>query len=244
MPKELPIQWDQVEKAALTGVSMHEIAKGLMEHTPALQEMGYTVERLYAAIRKRASRERWAVPDMIMRRARVQAKVVAGVASDPKEASKWAKGEVVQDQLQQSRDAAGMGVPRSIVDGISGESSRFEKQGDDEAGLGQIGGVAGGLIGGRGALQSAPVTATELVTRSLAERGQSGLSLALDAALASLASLDPTQPVPIRSMTDLLTAVKATKEAAGLDKPAVAVAVSLNSAGNATIETWQSLDSA
>jgi hypothetical protein len=45
-------------------------------------------------------------------------------------------------------------------------------------------------------------------------------------------------------MTDLLTAVKATKEAAGLDKPATAVQVNINGNANATIETWESLDSA
>jgi hypothetical protein len=44
-------------------------------------------------------------------------------------------------------------------------------------------------------------------------------------------------------MTDLLTAVKATKEAAGLDKPQVAVAVSLNNASNATITAWESIES-
>jgi hypothetical protein len=95
---------------------------------------------------------------------------------------------------------------------------------------------------GREALQAPPVTANDLVTTSLAERGQSGLSLALDAALAALRNLDPSQPLPVRNAQDLLTMVKATKEAAGLDKPGVAIAVSLNSTGNATIASWADAD--
>jgi hypothetical protein len=93
-----------------------------------------------------------------------------------------------------------------------------------------------------GAFQPPPVTANDLVTTSLAERGQSGLSLALDAALAALRNLDPSAPLPVRNAQDLLTMVKATKEAAGLDKPGVAIAVSLNSSGNATIAAWTEAD--
>jgi hypothetical protein len=231
--QELPVDWNEIEKSCIAGVPMHQVAQAMAE------KAGVETQRLYNAIRKRCSREQWPVPDAIVRRARLKAKVASGVAENAKKAAVWGPGESGVVQVQQSREIAGTGVPRRIVDGISRESSPNETK---EGEMGQIG--AGlGLDGGRGALQSAPVTATELVTRSLAERGQSGLSLALDAALASLASLDPATPVPIRSMTDLLTAVKATKEAAGLDKPAVAVAVSLNSAGNAAITAWESLDS-
>jgi hypothetical protein len=231
--QELPVDWNEIEKSCIAGVPMHQVAQAMAE------KAGVETQRLYNAIRKRCSREQWPVPDAIVRRARLKAKVASGVAENAKKAAVWGPGESGVVQVQQSREIAGTGVPRRIVDGISRESSPNETKEGEE---GQIG--AGlGLDGGRGALQSAPVTATELVTRSLAERGQSGLSLALDAALASLASLDPATPVPIRSMTDLLTAVKATKEAAGLDKPAVAVAVSLNSAGNAAITAWESIES-
>ena len=240
--QELPVDWNEIEKSCIAGVPMHQVAQAMAERA------GVETQRLYNAIRKRCSREQWPVPDAIVRRARLKAKVASGAAENAREAAVWGPGESGVVQVQQSREIAGTGVPRRIVDGISGESSPNETREGEEgqigAGLGQIGVVAGGQIGGRGALQPAPVTATELVTRSLAERGQSGLSLALDAALASLASLDPATPVPIRSMTDLLTAVKATKEAAGLDKPATAVQVNINGNANATIETWESLDSA
>jgi len=231
--QELPVDWNEIEKSCIAGVPMHQVAQAMAERA------GVETQRLYNAIRKRCSREQWPVPDAIVRRARLKAKVASGAAENAKEAAVWMPGESGVVQVQQSREIAGTGVPRRIADGISGESSLNETREGDE---GLIGAELG-QIEGRGALQSAPVTATELVTRSLAERGQSGLSLALDAALASLASLDPATPVPIRSMTDLLTAVKATKEAAGLDKPQVAVAVSLNNASNATITAWESIES-
>ncbi len=139
----------------------------------------------------------------------------------------------------QERTAAELlGVAGAGVAGVAG-------------GVASLNGAEGGenvrecaVNGGGVALQPAAPTATELVTQSLATRGQTGLSLALDAALASLQTLQSSgDTVPIRSMQDLLTAVKATQAAAGLDKPAVAVAVSLNSGSNASITAWESIDS-
>jgi len=64
--------------------------------------------------------------------------------------------------------------------------------------------------------------------------------MALDAALASLQALkDSGDALPIRSQTDLLTNVKALQAAAGLDKPQVAIAVSLNSGLNSGIAGWE-----
>ena len=238
MPHELPVNWNEIEKACIAGVPQRQVAKDVAAKTAG----AVTVDQLYKAIRKRASREKWPIPASIMRRARTVALVAAGEAATAKDAATWRKGESGRTQggamlatlgiEHHERKAAGL---LDVGDASPTEIGKQE-QGQDCEVVGQIGGV--------GALQSAPVTANELVTRSLVERGQSGLSLALDAALASLASLSPETPVPIRSMTDLLTAVKATKEAAGLDKPATAVQVNINGNANATIETWESLDSA
>jgi gas vesicle protein len=249
MPHELPVNWTEIEKACIAGVPQRQVAKDVAAKTAG----AVTVDQLYKAIRKRASREQWAIPASIMRRARTVALVAAGEAATAKAAATWRKGESGRTQggamlatlgiEHQERKAAELLNAGDASPNEIGKQEQGQIGGAAGAGL-LVGGVAGGLIGERGALQSAPVTATELVTRSLAERGQSGLSLALDAALASLASLDPATPVPIRSMTDLLTAVKATKEAAGLDKPATAVQVNINGNANATIETWESLESA
>ena len=228
MARELPVNWQEIEKACLAGVAMNQVAKGIAEKTE-----GITEKQLYTAIRKRASRERWPLPDAIIRRARAQALVAAGVAGDAKQASSWRKGESALHQVAQSREAAGMGVPREFEELERGELS---PNAPCDAVL--------GCVGGGEALPSAPPTAAELVTQSLATRGQTGLSLALDAALASLQSLQSSgDTVPIRSMQDLLTAVKATQAAAGLDKPGVAVQVNLNSDRNAGIMAWEAVES-
>jgi hypothetical protein len=231
MAKQLPIQWSEVEKAALAGVPIYDIASKLADSVPELQ--GCDVTRLYATIRKRASRERWPMPDAILRRAQAKARVEAGVAEDAKQANQWRKGEDVLASIAESRKQMGVSVPRDIVDGISGELSR-----DAPGGLGASGVEVGFGVGG--GLTSAPPTATELVTQSLVTRGQTGLSMALDAALASLQALkDSGDALPIRSQTDLLTNVKALQAAAGLDKPQVAIAVSLNSGLNSGIAGWE-----
>ena len=231
MAQPLPIDWKETERACLAGVSQRQVAQAMAKAA------GLDEERVYTAIRKRASRERWPLPDAIVRRAQAQARVVAGVAEDARQGARWTKGTSGVEAVQQSRDVAGVGVPRDIVDGISGELSLDASMGAEESGECT-------RRGGGEALPAAPPTATELVTQSLATRGQTGLSLALDAALASLQSLQSSgDTVPIRSMQDLLTAVKATQAAAGLDKPSVAVAVSLNSGSNASITAWEAVES-
>jgi len=234
MPRELPVNWSEIEKACLAGVPQRQVAKAMAE------SVGIDQERLYKAIRKRASRERWALPDAIVRRAQAQARVAAGVAEDTKQGSKWQKGVSGFDAVQLSRDVAGVGVPHDIVDRISGELGVASSP----AGVAVVSGgdVVGFGVGG--GLTTSPPSATELVTQSLAARGQTGLSMALDAALASLQALKASgDALPIRSQTDLLTNVKALQAAAGLDKPQVAIAVSLNSGQNASIAAWESIES-
>ena len=236
MPSPLPIDWNEAEKACIAGVPINQVAQTMAERA------GIDPERLYATMRKRASRERWPMPDAIVRRAKVQAKVATGAAENAKAAALWQAGESGAVAVQKSRDLVGMGVPQTIVDGDGRELSRCADSGGTiAAGGGETAAGGAGLSAG-GAFHSVPVTATELVTVSLAERGQSGLSLALDAALAALRNLDPSAPLPVRNAQDLLTMVKATKEAAGLDKPGVAIAVSLNNATNATIAGWAEAD--
>lgn len=218
---------------------MNQVAKGIADKTE-----GITEKQLYTAIRKRASRERWPLPDAIIRRAKAQALVAAGVAVDAKQGTKWRKGESALHSVAQSREAVGMGVPRSLEEHEQEIVSRNAPEGAEGVADAVLCGGENAPRGGGEALQTAPPTAAELVTQSLATRGQTGLSLALDAALASLTSLQSSgDTVPIRSMQDLLTAVKATQAAAGLDKPQVAIAVSLNNGPNASIMAWESVDS-
>jgi hypothetical protein len=231
MPQALSIDWGETEKACLAGVPVNQVAKAMAERA------GLPVKRVYDAIRQRISRERWPLPDSIMRRARAQARLAAGLATNAKEAAAWNAGKSGAVVVQESREAAGVAVvaleefekPLSLCEDVA-----------LAAGAGQAEGAAGVVAGG--AFTPVPITAAELVTTSLAERGQSGLSLALDAALAALRNLDPSAPLPVRNAQDLLTMVKATKEAAGLDRPGVAVAISLNSSGNATIAGWADAD--
>jgi hypothetical protein len=231
MPHELPVNWTEIEKACIAGVPQRQVAKDVAAKTAG----AVTVDQLYKAIRKRASREQWAIPASIMRRARTVALVAAGEAATAKDAATWRKGE--SGRTQGGAMLATLGIEhqeRKAAELLQAGDASPNEIGKQEQG--QIGGAAGGLNEGRGALQRAPVTATELVTRSLAERGQSGLSLALDAALASLASLDPATPVPIRSMTDLLTAVKATKEAGGGGQGELRATLYIKGPSNSTIQ--------
>jgi len=236
MAKQLPVAWSEVEKAALAGVPMYEIARKLVENTPALQESG--VDKLYATIRKRASRERWPLPDAIVRRAQAQARLAAGVATDARKAAGWQKGTSGVDAVQLSREAAGLGVPQHIVDGISGELA-----GGVSLNAADVAGVAGGLVGVGvgGGLTASPVTAENLVTADLVTLGQRGLRAILNRA--TIAAEAMTEAPEVRSWQDVQTMTKVISQAAGLDKPAVAVAVSLNSGQNASIAAWESIES-
>jgi hypothetical protein len=230
MPQALPIDWKETEQACIAGVPIGQVAKAMAERA------GLPKERVYEAIRQRICRERWPVPGSIVRRAKLQARVASGQAANAKEAAAWKEGEAGAVEAAECRKAAG--VAELGADALS----RFETL-ESGASAGEAGAGAGMRAeDGREALQAPPVTANDLVTTSLAERGQSGLSLALDAALAALRNLDPSAPLPVRNAQDLLTMVKATKEAAGLDKPGVAVAISLNNATNATIAAWTDAD--
>jgi hypothetical protein len=164
--------------------------------------------------------------------------MAAGLATNAREAAAWNAGKSGVAAVADSKEAAGV----ASVALADYESQQSLTENGASAGVSGAAGAAAGVEDGRGAFIVAPVTAHDLVTASLAERGQSGLSIALDAALAALRNLDPSQPLPVRNAQDLLTMVKATKEAAGLDKPGVAVAISLNSTGNATIAGWADAD--
>ena len=234
MPQELPIDWVETQKSCLAGVSVRQVAKAMAERA------GLPLDRVYTAIRKRISREQWPIPDSIIRRAKARARMAAGLATNAREAAAWNAGKSGVAAVADSKEAAGV-ASVALADYESQQSLAENGESCASAGVAGAAGAAG-AEDGREALQAPPVTANDLVTTSLAERGQSGLSLALDAALAALRNLDPSAPLPVRNAQDLLTMVKATKEAAGLDKPGVAVAISLNSTGNATIAGWADAD--
>ena len=213
---------------------MHQVAQGMAERA------GIDPERLYSAIRKRASRERWPVPDAIVRRARLQAKVASGAAENAKEAALWSPGESGSVAVQQSRDVAGMGVPRSIVDLEGRELSRHGAGEGNNGGEVAPGGGEAAAEDVRGAFPPAPVTAAELVTADLSQLGQRGLRAILSTAVTAAESMQ--QAPDIRSWNDVQVMTKVISQAAGLDKPGVAVAISLNNATNATIAGWADAD--
>lgn len=228
MAQPLPIDWKETERACLAGVSQRQVAQAMAKAA------GLDEERVYTAIRKRASRERWPLPDAIVRRAQAQARVAAGVAEDAKQGARWTKGTSGVEAVQQSREVAGVGVPRDIVDGISGELSLDASMGAEESG-------ECARRGGGEALPSTPPTAAELVTADLAQLGQRGLRAILSR---SVDAVEAMQAAPdIRSWQDVATAAKVIQSAAGLDRPAVAVAVSLNSGANASIMAWEAVES-
>jgi hypothetical protein len=206
------------------------------------ERAGLPLDRVYTAIRKRISREQWPIPDSIIRRAKAKARMAAGLATNAKQAAAWNAGKSGVEAVMDSKEAAGV-ASVALADYESQQS--LTENGASAGVAGAAAGAEDGELAGLNAgvaFQPPPVTANDLVTTSLAERGQSGLSLALDAALAALRNLKPSDPLPVRNAQDLLTMVKATKEAAGLDKPGVAVAISLNSSGNATIAGWAEAD--
>ena len=227
MAQPLPIDWTETEKACLAGVPQRQVAQAMAKAA------GLDEERVYTAIRKRASRERWALPDAIVRRAQAQARVAAGVAEDAREGARWVKGQSGLEATQQSRDVAGLGVPQRIVDGNGRELSLGAMESETESGN-----VAG--LGGE-ALLTAPPTATELVTADLAQLGSRGLRAILSRSVEAVEAIESAPA--IRSWQDVQIATKVISQAAGLDKPAVAVAVSLNIGANASITSWESVDS-
>jgi hypothetical protein len=95
-------------------------------------------------------------------------------------------------------------------------------------------------VGGE-ALPSAPPTASDLVTADLAQLGQRGLRAILSRSVEAVEAI--TAAPEIRSWQDVATAAKVIQTAAGLDRPAVAVAVSLNSGSNASIMAWEAVES-
>jgi hypothetical protein len=101
------------------------------------------------------------------------------------------------------------------------------------------GGIAVAEVGE--ALQTAPVTAHDLVTQDLSQLGQRGFRSLLSRTVDAVESMPATPE--IRSWNDLQVATKIISQTAGLDKPAVAVAVSLNNGSNASITAWESIDS-
>jgi len=225
MAKELPVIWSEIEKACLAGVPMNQVAKGIADKTE-----GITEKQLYTAIRKRASRERWPLPDAIIRRAKAAALVAAGVAGDAKDGAKWRKGESALHQVAQSREAVGMGVPRDFEEHEKQLPSRNAPDGEEGCGFG---GVSG--------LTSAPPTAENLVTQDLVTLGNRGLRAILNRATQAAEAM--VEAPEVRSWQDVQVMTKVISQAAGLDKPQVAIAVSLNSGTNSGIAGWESAES-
>lgn len=235
MPQALSIDWGETEKACLAGVPVHQVAKAMAERA------GLPVKRVYQAIRQRISRERWPIPDSIVRRARAQARVAAGLATNAKEASAWNAGKSGLEAVQESREIAGV-VPVALGS-EAGPMSPDEIQVSPGA-EGLSGASAGAGLSAaedvRGAFPPAPLTAAELVTADLSQLGQRGLRAILSTAVNAAESMQ--QAPDIRSWNDVQVMTKVISQAAGLDKPGVAIAVSLNNATNATIAGWADAD--
>ena len=237
MPHELPVDWNEIEKACIAGVPQRQVAQTMGVSS------GVDVERLYKAIRKRASRERWPVPASIIRRAQLQSLVASGKAANAKEAATWKQGE---PGWETSATCAAMaGQPVLSVADLDKQKLQSVTLRDAEAanvaGVAAETAVAAVNVGG-GALQAAPVTAESLVTADLAALGSRGLRAILTRATEAAEAMR-TAP-EIRSWNDVQTMTKVISQAAGLDKPAVAVAVSLNNGANASITAWECVDSA
>jgi len=233
MPKELNVNWREIEKACIAGVPQRQVAQTMGESN------GIDIERLYKAIRKRASRERWPVPSSIIRRAQLQSLVASGKAANAKEAACWKQGE---PGWETSATCAAMaGQPVLSVADMDKQKLPSVTLRDAEAA--NVAGVAAGLCGdGLGvALPAPPVTAENLVTADLVTLGQRGLRAILHRATTAAEAM--IEAPEVRSWQDVQTMTKVISQAAGLDKPAVAVAVSLNSGANATITGWESIDS-
>lgn len=233
MPHELPVDWSEIEKACIAGVPQRQVAKDVASKTP-----GVEIDSLYKAIRKRASRERWPIPASIMRRARAQAMVATGAATDAKQGAAWKPGESGRKQAGVMFGALGM----EHQERRAAELLELH-DGGGSAIASPNGAMGAGMRVGEGgeALPTAPPTAAELVTADLAQLGQRGLRAILSR---SVTAVEAMQTAPdIRSWQDVATAAKVIQSAAGLDRPAVAVAVSLNSGSNASIMAWEAVES-
>ena len=240
MPHELPVNWSEIEKACIAGVPQRQVAKDIAAKTE-----GVGLDQLYKAIRKRASRERWPIPASIMRRARAEAMVATGAATSAKEGATWRKGE--SGRVQAGAMLATLGIEHSErgaaeLLGCSGVDSvaAVVAASPNGAGVSGVGEVAVGF-GGVGGLPAAPPTATDLVTADLVTLGQRGLRAILSRATQAAEAM--TEAPEVRSWQDVQTMTKVISQAAGLDKPQVAVAVSLNSGANASIAAWESIES-
>jgi hypothetical protein len=237
MPHELPVDWVEIEKACIAGVPQRQVAKDVAAKTE-----GVEAESLYKAIRKRASRERWPIPASIMRRARAQAMVATGAATDAKQGATWRPGESGRKQAGLMLGALGIEHQERVAADLLGvadgpESGNLSLNGAE----GVVNAVAGAVNGSGEALQSAPPSATELVTADLAQLGSRGLRAILSRATEAAEAMHAAPE--IRSWTDVQVMTKVISQAAGLDKPAVAVAVSLNNGANASILAWESIES-
>jgi len=240
MPHELPVNWLEIEKACIAGVPQRQVAKDIAAKTE-----GVSIDQLYKAIRKRASRERWPIPASIMRRARAEAMVATGAASSAKEGATWRKGESGRVQAgamlatlgieHSERGAAellGCGGVDSVVAGVA--------ESPNGAGVSSGGGdVVGFCVGG--GLTTSPPTATDLVTQDLVTLGQRGLRAILNRATQAAEAM--VEAPEVRSWQDVQTMTKVISQAAGLDKPQVALSVSLNSGLNSGIAGWECAES-
>jgi hypothetical protein len=145
MPHELPVNWTEIEKACIAGVPQRQVAKDVAAKTAG----AVTVDQLYKAIRKRASREQWPIPASIMRRARTVALVAAGEAATAKDAATWRKGE--SGRTQGGAMLATLGIEhqeRKAAELLQAGDASPNEIGKQEQG--QIGGAAGAglLVGG------------------------------------------------------------------------------------------------
>jgi len=119
----------------------------------------------------------------------------------------------------QSRDAAGVNVPRASEALASLDAGEYSGSKDD--GGADVAGAAPGDVAGaaRGAFTPVPVTATELVTADLSQLGQRGLRAILSTAVNAAESMQ--QAPEVRSWNDVQVMTKVISQAAGLDKPAL-----------------------
>jgi hypothetical protein len=141
----------------------------------------------------------------------------------------------------QSRDAAGVNVPRASDALASLDAGEYSGSKDDggadvaETAAGDVAGLSAG-----GAFSPVPVTAAELVTADLSQLGQRGLRAILNTAVTAAESMQ--QAPEVRSWNDVQVMTKVISQAAGLDKPGAAITVVLNKEGNATIAGWSDAD--
>jgi hypothetical protein len=174
------------------------------------------------------------MPDAILRRAQAKARVEAGVAGDAKQANQWRKGEDGLNAIAESKRLMGISVPQDSggggVEHLSPIAPNGSLGGGDVVGFG----VGGGLT-------TSPPTAENLVTQDLVTLGQRGLRAILNRATQAAEAM--VEAPEVRSWQDVQVMTKVISQAAGLDKPQVAIAVSLNSGINSGIAGWECAES-